>query len=197
MDTLAVRRRLEALEGRVNYLYLCTAGVPTAGVGHAVRTSRDALALPWTINGSPAGDAAILVDYAAIMKAPVGRRASFYAPLTRCRLSEAAIDALADTDMDAFARQIAARLPEFSSLPGSVQEGVFDIGFNCGVTGLLKFRQMIAALKRGDYQTAACHSFRPDLAPPGCQAPTCPSLATNALLVGTRNSEIAALILAG
>lgn len=43
----------------------------------------------------------------------------------------------------------------FTALDPVRQKVIIDMAFNLGVAGLLRFRQMIAALERGDYLAAA------------------------------------------
>ena len=45
--------------------------------------------------------------------------------------------------------------PWFTKLDPVRQKVLIDMAFNLGVTGLLSFKRMIAALERGDYETAA------------------------------------------
>ena len=55
---------------------------------------------------------------------------------------------------------VRAKLPAFDSWPESVQEAVFDIGYNCGIAGLLGFHRMLAAIAQHDWQTAGVCSHR-------------------------------------
>src|ERR1035437_9519766 len=54
MDASLVIPRLESFEGRVPYMYRCTGGKVTIGIGHAIETPADALNLPCSIDGRPA-----------------------------------------------------------------------------------------------------------------------------------------------
>jgi hypothetical protein len=51
MNRDRVLARLERFEGSVPHMYLCTGGEVTAGVGHAMGTSAQALKLDWQIDG--------------------------------------------------------------------------------------------------------------------------------------------------
>jgi len=43
----------------------------------------------------------------------------------------------------------------FDALSVNRQNVLIDMAYNMGITGLLKFRKMLAALERGDYEAAA------------------------------------------
>lgn len=46
-------------------------------------------------------------------------------------------------------------IPWWRELPAAKQRVVINLCFQLGITGLLKFKKMLAALKAGDYKTAA------------------------------------------
>jgi GH24 family phage-related lysozyme (muramidase) len=159
MDTSSILARLEKFEGRIPYMYRCTGGEVTVGIGHAILTAADAHALTWNIDGRAASAGEIAADYARIAAEPVGQVASYYKPLSRCRMTEAAIDALAAADTTRFAALVAAALPKWNTYPDCVQAGLFDMAFNLGVAGLQKFKNLIAACDAGNWEAAAneCH----------------------------------------
>lgn len=159
MDTTTIAARLEKFEGRVPHMYRCTGGEVTIGVGHAIKSADDALQLTWTAGGSPASPEEIASDYARVAATPKGLMASSYAPLSTCRMPDDAIDALVAADVASFGAHVAAALPNWNSYPDSVQAALFDMAFNLGVAGLLKFHNLLAACDAGDWETAAreCH----------------------------------------
>jgi len=148
MNLEVLKKRTEAAEGRVPHLYLCSRGHVTVGVGHLVKDAAVAQQLGFT----PA-------EFAVVAAAPVGMRASGYASFTKTRMSDAAIDALLDSDVSAFIGQLKRALPEFDSLPDSVQEAVFDMAYNLGIGGLLKYHHLMDALLKQDFKACAaeCH----------------------------------------
>jgi GH24 family phage-related lysozyme (muramidase) len=154
MKTVDVLARLEKFEGRTTFLYRCTGGEVTIGIGHAIQTSADALKLTW----ATASDQ-VAAGYAAIAAQPKGLVASHYAPLTTCRMSDDAIDQLAAGDIDAFTAQLQKTLPKWSTYPEPAQAALFDMAYNLGIGGLKKFPHMLAAVDAGDWETAAneCH----------------------------------------
>jgi GH24 family phage-related lysozyme (muramidase) len=154
MDRNQVIARLEQFEGRIPYMYLCTGGEVTVGIGHAIACAADAVQLPWAAGANNAQD-----GWAAVKAATLGLVALGYAGLTTCRLSDDAIDQLAADDIQRFTSLLEANFPQWNSYPEPVQEALFDMGYNLGIVGLNKFHMMLAAVNAGDWQTAAqqCH----------------------------------------
>ncbi len=156
MDINAAAARLKLFEGSIPYMYRCTGGKITVGVGHAMPSAADAAALNW---GGAAPDA-IEADYGRVAAAAVGDAAPHYATLTQCRMGSDAIDALLGADIETFAGTLTARLPEWRNYPEPAQQALFDMAYNLGVDGLLKFHQMLAACAAGQWETAAAQSHR-------------------------------------
>src|ERR1039457_2690221 len=117
MDPSLVIPRLESFEGRVPYMYRCTGGKVTVGIGHAIETPAGALNLTWSIDGRPATGAEIQADYANVAAARIGLVAQAYAPLTEARLADADIDALIARDVASFETSLAATLPNWRTYP--------------------------------------------------------------------------------
>jgi GH24 family phage-related lysozyme (muramidase) len=66
MNPSNVIPRVERFEGRVPYMYRCTGGEVTIGVGHAILTSAAAPGLTWSIGRRPSTDVDIPADYAPV-----------------------------------------------------------------------------------------------------------------------------------
>jgi GH24 family phage-related lysozyme (muramidase) len=62
-------------------------------------------------------------------------------------------------DVTTFEAQLLKVLPNWHSYPGPAQEALFDMAFNLGLGGLLKFPTLLKAVNEGDWATAAaqCH----------------------------------------
>ena len=159
MDASLVIPRLESFEGRVPYMYRCTGGKVTIGIGHAIETPADALNLPCSIDGRPATGAEIQAGYANVAAAQIGLIAQAYAPLTRARMADADIDALIAADVASFETSLAAALPNWNTYPAPAQAALFDMAFNLGLGGLRKFPHLLAAVDAGQWDVAAaqCH----------------------------------------
>lgn len=176
MDTTAVANRLRKFEGVIPWMYLDGGGIPTTGVGHALPGVEWAQVLPWSVEVGTLGNVTIALEYEIVRTAKPDEPASFYSGLTRCRLSDAAISKILADDMESREAVLTGRLPDWAAWPDPVQQATFDMAFNLGVSGLLRYPLMIAAIRRGEWKTAAEQSHRRDVS-------------------DQRNSEIAALIL--
>jgi GH24 family phage-related lysozyme (muramidase) len=156
MNSSSAAGRLKKFEGSTSYMYRCTGGEVTVGVGHAIFDAAHAAQLPWT--GAPAA-ALIAADFARVAAADRGLVATRYENLTQCRLSAEAVDALLLADIDAFEKSLTASLPTWQSYPEPAQQALFDMAYNLGVGGLLKFHKLLTACASGDWETAAteCH----------------------------------------
>lgn len=71
------------------------------------------------------------------------------------KLSETAIEVIFDTDWKEACDQIARRIP-WATFLDPVRHGVLvNMCFNMGIDKLLKFKNMLAALRSNDWETAA------------------------------------------
>jgi len=131
-----------------HYAHTHPGGKVTIGIGHAIETPADALTLTWSIDGQPAAGDEIQADYASVAAAQKGLVAKAYAPLTQSRMADADIDALISSDVTSFEAKLAARLPNWNAYPAPAQAALFDMGFNLGPEGLMKFHQLLAAEQR-------------------------------------------------
>lgn len=64
-----------------------------------------------------------------------------------------------ENDIRRVEKDLGWSLPWWSSLPPSCQQGLANMCFNLGVSGLLKFKRMIQALQSGDYEAAATEAL--------------------------------------
>jgi GH24 family phage-related lysozyme (muramidase) len=159
MNQQIVLERLKSFEGCVPYMYRCTGGEVTAGIGHAFLTSADAAGLQWQISGRPASPEEIAGDFEKVAAAPIGLVATHYEPLTECRLPDASVTSLAATDIERFEGALAKEFSQWPSYPEPAQEGIFDMAFNLGIAGLHKFPRFLAAVEAQNWEIAAaeCH----------------------------------------
>lgn len=162
MNVDPVMKRLVLFEGFVPYMYRCTGGEVTVGIGHAILSPNAALGLNWqqiSTSVRPADDL-IKADYEKVSAAPKGQIASNYESLTSIRMSDEAINGLANTDIVLFSGMLDRELPFWEEYPEPAQEALFDMGFNLGIGGLRKYVKMLSACGRGDWDTAAAESKR-------------------------------------
>jgi GH24 family phage-related lysozyme (muramidase) len=159
MNQQIVLERLKGFEGFVPYMYRCTGGAVTAGIGHALLTSADAAGLEWEVSGRPASQEEIAGDFEKVAAAAKGLVAAHYEPLTACRLPDDYLTRLAGADMERFEGALAKTFPQWSSYLEPAQEGIFDMAFNLGIAGLHKFPRFLAAVEAQNWGIAAaeCH----------------------------------------
>src|SRR5579864_3213408 len=161
MDIDNVKALLLANEGRVVFMYRCTGGKVTIGVGHACESAADACRLPLvTAAGTPASADQITAAWTAVSSAPLDLEAKSYRSYSDLSLPDAAIDRLWNDDISAFTAGLRKNLPNFDSYPDPVQDALFDMAFNLGIGGLLKFHNLLSACDSGDWNRAAQESHR-------------------------------------
>ena len=101
----------------------------------------------------------VYADTNGILTIGVGRN------LEDVGLSEDEIQYLLDNDIKRVLNDCWHHLPWFGDLTEERQFVVIDMMFNLGLGGFLKFKKMIAALEKGDYQEAAAQIIDSQLAP--------------------------------
>ena len=157
MNCASAAERLKKFEGSTSYMYRCSGGEVTIGVGHAIFDAAHAIQLPWIGAQAPT---LIAADYARVAAADKGLPAVRYESITQCRLSAESIEALLLSDIEAFEKNLNALLPAWQGYPQPVQQALFDMAYNLGVGGLLKFHKLLAACASGDWETAATECRR-------------------------------------
>jgi len=162
MNLQAVMARCTREEGCVPWMYLDTAKPPnvTVGKGHLITDAAAAQKLGFMAGDRAATAEEVAAEFAKVAALPGGHTADYYKAYTALRLSADRIDAILSDDIAVHEAEIRAKLPAFDSWPETVQEAVFDIGFNCGIAGLLGFHRMLAAIAQHDWQTAGVCSHR-------------------------------------
>ncbi len=75
--------------------------------------------------------------------------------LTDSGVSDGEIDTLLQNDISEAALQLHLRLPWWETLDDVRQRVMLNLAFNMGISGLLTFKNTLAAIERGDYATAA------------------------------------------
>jgi GH24 family phage-related lysozyme (muramidase) len=172
----AVLQQLERYEGRKNFFYLDSLGHVTVGVGHLVASRDLAAALPLLKNahGSAATPEEKRAEFDQVVRQPRGHLADWYQTQvpTTLHLAEAGIDTLLAEQVTQFYQELrniyqAAHgyADDFDNYPPNVQAALFDMIFNLGAQKIVQvFKKFDAAIRAGDWQTAAAESNRPQLA---------------------------------
>ena len=150
----AIKSDTELDEGRIPYLYRdsAAAGNATCAIGHLVRDFSACQALPF--------DPPITAkEWSDVTTQPAGCRASFYATCTKGRLSDAAMDGLFEDDAQVVIAEVTLHIPDYETLPDGPIRALFNMAYNLGMGGLLKFKKLLSAVDRRDWQTCAteCH----------------------------------------
>lgn len=70
-------------------------------------------------------------------------------------ISEHIAELLLESDINHIVGELDYRLEWFSSLSDVRQRAIINMAFQLGVSGLLKFKKMLAALEAGDFETAS------------------------------------------
>lgn len=135
-------------EGVIPHLYLDTVGIPTCGVGFAVRSEAELAQFQWTPSLSEA-----VADYRIICRQPSGLPASLYKRHTKARLSDESIRNTFEIIIASVRRQL--KNWNLDTQPVPVQLALVDMAYNLGVAGLGKYVKMRAAVEARDWARAA------------------------------------------
>lgn len=73
-------------------------------------------------------------------------------------IPDAVIDFWLDYKLEEIRKHLDRVLPWWKTQPQRVQDGLVNMAFQLGVGGLLEFKNMLAALKAGDYPAAQAHA---------------------------------------
>lgn len=155
---------LRRFEGYANHMYLDSVGKVTIGCGIMLPTPFSArqknIVFIRVRDRKLATDQELAKDFETVMAAPRNLPASSYRPYTRLIARE-------NTLMNSFllhveqAEKDAQKFyPAFSKLPVNVQFALIDMSFNLGLNKLMAFKNLKAALEKGDWHTAANESQR-------------------------------------
>lgn len=131
MNRQMIEQLVQKHEGRRTAVYLDTMGHPTIGIG-------------WNLDGAGAAD---ICDHYGINLADLREGKEI--------LTETQIDEIFDCQLTEVISQANRLLPNFPTMPDTVQSVVCDLLFNMGVTRFSKFVSTIGQLKRGDWKQAA------------------------------------------
>lgn len=74
-------------------------------------------------------------------------------------LADDEIDYLLSNDIDRITDDLPRRLPFWGRLTDNQQIALVNMAFQLGVSGLMNFRRMLAALERGDIETARAEAL--------------------------------------
>ena len=157
MNCASAAERLKKFEGSTSYMYRCTGGEVTVGVGHAIFDATHAAQIAWTGAPSPA---LIAGDFARVAAADKGLVATRYENLTQCRLGADAIEGLLLSDIEAFEKNLTASLPEWRGYPEPAQQGALRYGLQPRGGRIAEVSQVACRLRLGRLGNG-CHRVPP------------------------------------
>ncbi|OQY11433.1 MAG: hypothetical protein B6I30_06810 [Desulfobacteraceae bacterium 4572_187] len=171
-----VAKKIEEYEGRVNHLYLDSVGKVTVGVGHLIPNKNSMSINLYKMKNNMPTQLATLpekqAEYEKIIKQKKGYKASWYKQHTTLVMKDTDINTLRDKHIDSFYKELtniykkSKGYPnDFDKLPKEVQMALFDMIFNLGANKIINtFKTFDKAIKKGDWNTAAKESNRPQVA---------------------------------
>ena len=63
-------------------------------------------------------------------------------------------------DISTFTTSLRNNIPNFDTYPDTAQDALFDMAYNLGIGGLLRYHNLLAACRAGDWDRAATESVR-------------------------------------
>jgi hypothetical protein len=138
-------------------------GHVAAGAGHRLPSAAAAATLPWRHSGSGtvATRAEIADAYRRVRAQGPGQKTLTYRLASDLALSPGVA---ADLVMARIAREVLPGLRtlfrSFDRYPAPAQRALVEMAVDLGLTGLSKFRNLIAACERGNFSLAAEHCLR-------------------------------------
>ncbi|SRR5579871_4897031 len=149
-------------EGNISHMYLDTAGLVTAGIGHMIPHVAAAQQIPFVVRatGAPAAVDHIAADYRAVAAAQKGQPMQVYQRITACILADGwAIRDAAFRLRNEFFPLLSAAYPDLDTYPLPAQVALLDMIYNLGAAGLAKFRHLHSSIEAKDWAAAArqCH----------------------------------------
>ena len=175
IDVGALRDDLLRWEGNKPFMYLCSGGYVTTGIGNKLANAQEAIALPWQhkATGLPATPAEIRTAFERVqaMTAEFRREdphatnpfsARHYEKVSDLVLPDGAANQLAADRLEKdFLKGLRGLFPGFDAYPQPAQRALVDMAYTLGVSGLeTKFPRFVKACREGKFADAAEHSDR-------------------------------------
>lgn len=147
------------LEGRVPTMYADCLGLITTGVGNLINTQQSALALPWLLaDGSKATSGEVLTDWNKLHANPsyyAARKWTVYTKTMLCHLSDEAIDALVQRQLDLNEAIIRKRFPKWDTFPADAQLAIMSMAWAVGAAFYQKFGNLAKLIDAENWELAA------------------------------------------
>ena len=148
--------RILSEESLTTWMYLDTANPPvvTCGIGHALFTIEDCLALPWDHPQD-----VVRQDYQTIAAEPPGYRAEWYEQFTTSRLAEIFLHELLERDIERQVKILRCHFLRYREYPEPAQEALDDMAFQLGGNFPRTWPQFSQSVRNEDWErvAACCH----------------------------------------
>jgi GH24 family phage-related lysozyme (muramidase) len=158
-----VLERTRRFEGAISHLYLDTVGAVTVGVGRMLPSAEAAAKIDFWRNMDEklASEQEKKDEWTLIFGKEKGKSAGWYKQFTTLHLTDAIIDTLLTEDLTRVQTLLKGSFADFDKFPTTAQEGLLDMMFNLGRSGLMnKFPKFLEAVKKQDWKTAALQCKR-------------------------------------
>ncbi|WP_122572160.1 hypothetical protein [Pseudomonas viridiflava] len=156
---------LTEYEGKKDFMYVDDKGNVTAGVGFMLADANAAASFPFLdFNDNPASDDQKRAEWQKILSLYSEKHtADWYEDYTSLYLSDDFIDSKLQDIVKSNFNPLKTVFPEFGSFPSAARIAIHDMYYNLGEAGLLKFKNLMAAIGRRDWAGAAAESHRLDI----------------------------------
>lgn len=144
---------LQKAEGLVPYMYLCTKGKVTIGIGNMMPTVDDAKRLPFinTSSSKPATEAEVMTAYSTVSQMEWGMKWTKYKLDPSLEISEEFALELAIARLKKeYLPAIRKKFPDFDDYPKSARRFIVDMAYNGGA-GFFAKRGMVSPIKNRDW----------------------------------------------
>jgi GH24 family phage-related lysozyme (muramidase) len=177
-------------EGYVHWMYLDVKGLVTIGIGNLIDPEASAVSLPFADKntGVAASQAEIRSEWRAVKARQDLKNRLFpvFDPLTRLRLSDAAISALVRKRLAGNQEVLERTFDDWAAWPADAQLGVLSIAWAVGAAFAPKWPKFTAACRAGDWLTAAAECTLREEGNPG----VIPRNQANRLLFGNAHEIV-------
>ena len=175
IDVGGLRDNLLRWEGNKPFMYLCSGGYVTTGIGNKMANAQEAIKLPWQhkTTGLPATPAEIRTAFEQVQSMTSEFRrvdphatnpfsARHYEKVSDLVLPDGAANQLAVDRLEKdFLKGLRGLFPGFDGYPQPAQRALVDMVYTLGVSGLeTKFPRFVTACREGRFADAAEHSDR-------------------------------------